>query len=179
MPVQPPPSRRRGPSAMDLLRSLLPLVALILVMVWLYSPAEVDPVREIDPGSDLAYAASIADFDVLGAGDLPEGWRPTSSRVEPATEGGPVGVSVGYVTPSQEFARVVHSSLPEVRLLTEVLGEGYAEGGVTADGWRGFRTADGEQALVRSEEGSTVIVTGSAAEAELRVLAGALRPIGG
>lgn len=147
-------------------------------MVWLYSPSDVDPVREIDPGPSIAYAASIADFDVLAAGALPQGWRATSVRVEPATDGGPVGLAVGYVTPSEEFAQVVHSSVSQVQLLTDVLGEGYAEG-VAVDGFRGFRTADGEQALVRSAGNATVIVTGSASPEELGVLAAALRPVSG
>jgi hypothetical protein len=167
---------------MDLVRSLAPLVVLILVMVWLYSPSDVDPVTEIDPGPSLEYAASIADFEVLGARDLPDGWRPTSARVDPASDGGPVGVAVGYVSPSQQFAEVVHSSVPRRELLTDVLGEGYAERGeLVVDGtaWRDVRTADGEQALVRSTAGSTLIVTGSADDAELRVLAAALRPVGG
>ncbi len=165
-----------------MVRSLAPLVVLILVMVWLSSPSDSDPVREIDPGPDLVYAASIADFEVLAARNLPAGWRPTSARVDPATDNGPVGITVGYVSPSQEFAQVVHSSVPQEQLLTGVLGEGYAEGGdisVGGFGWRELLTADGEQALVRSTDGSTVIVTGSATEADLRLLAAALRPAGG
>jgi len=163
-------------------RSLAPLTVLILVMVWLYSPSEADPVREIDPAPTLEYAESIADFEVLTAGDLPPGWRPTSARVEPLTDGGPVVVTVGFVTPSQQFAEVVHGSVQEEQLLLDVLGESATETGeISLDGgtWRDLLTADSEQALVRSTTDSTVIVTGSADSDELRVLAAALRPVGG
>lgn len=173
------PSRRSGPSAADLLRSLLPLTVLILVMVWLYRPADTDPVREIDPGPTVSYAASIADFQVLAAVDLPAGWRATSARAEPASEGEPVGLTVGYVTPTDRFAEVVQSSVPQPQLLLDVLGEGYTEADLTVEDGHGYQTADGELALVLAESGSTIVITGSADVDELRVLAAALRPAGG
>ena len=170
---------------MDLLRSLLPLVVLILVMAWLYRPSDPAPVTEIDPGPAVSYAATIADFDVLAASELPSGWLPTSARVDPDTAGGPVGVTVGYVTPAGNFAQVVHSSVPAAQLLVDVLGEGYTDIDIDidididADGWRRFETGKGEQALVLSSGDSTVVVTGSADLEELRVLAAALRPVSG
>lgn len=154
---------------------MLPLTLLILVMVWLYSPSDVDPVREIDPAPTLSYAASVVSFDVQGAGNLPAGWRPTSARAEPSADGGPVVISVGYVTPSEEFARVVQSAAPQ--LLADVLGDGFVDSDAVVEGWRAAQTADGEQALLRSVGSSTVIVTGSGDTAELRVLADALRPV--
>lgn len=179
MSDQSPPSRRQRSSALDLLRALLPLVVLILVMVWLYRPSDPESVTEIDPGPAVAFAASIADFDVLSASALPSGWLATSARVDPDTVGGPVGITVGYVTPAGQFAEVVHSSVPAAQLLDDVLGEGYVEGDADADGWREIRTADGEQALVLSLDDSTAVVTGSAAAEDLRVLVAALRPVNG
>ncbi|MBA2553716.1 MAG: DUF4245 domain-containing protein [Geodermatophilaceae bacterium] len=179
MPDQTPASRRQRSTSLDLLRSLLPLVVLILVMAWLYRPSDPAPVTEIDPGPAVNYAATIADFDVLAASELPSGWLPTSARVDPDTAGGPVGVTVGYVTPAGNFAQVVHSSVPAAQLLVDVLGEGYTDIDIDADGWRRFETGKGEQALVLSSGDSTVVVTGSADLEELRVLAAALRPVSG
>lgn len=175
-----------------MLRALLPLVVLILVMVWLYTPSHTDPVTEIDPGPAVGYAASIAGFDVLAAQDLPADWRPTSARVDPEESGGPVGLTVGYVTPAGEFAQVVQSSVPRAQLLDEVLGSGYTSSGAGGSGrWQEYQTADGEAALVLAlsasdasaasdaSDASTVVVTGSAGTGELRVLVDALRPVSG
>jgi hypothetical protein len=163
---------------MDMVRSLVPLVVVILVIVWLSSPDDVDPVRDVDPGPTLAYAATVANFDVLAARRLPDGWRATSARVDPpaAQEGDAVTVTVGYVTPSEEFAEVVQGSGAEGQLLVDVLGEEYTASDVSVDGWRVAETAGGELALLHVADGSNVIVTGSADEIELRVLADSLRP---
>ncbi len=182
MSEQPPPRRRPNPSALDLVRALAPLVVLILVVGWLSTPSDPDPVREIDPAGDLTYAATLADFDVLAAAELAQDWRATSARVDPAVDGGPVVVRVGYVTPEGEFAEVAQGSVPAETLLTEVLGEGYTEADrVDVEGvpWRLAKAANGEQAFVRNDEASTVVVTGSADDDELRALIAALRPVSG
>lgn len=182
MSEQPPPRRRPNPSALDLVRALAPLVVLILVVVWLSSPSDPDPVLEIDPAGQLSYAATLADFDVLAAAGLADGWRATSARVDPAVDGGPVVVRVGYLTPAGEFAEVAQGSVPTETLLTDVLGDGYAEGdavSIDGDQWRQSEAADGEQAFVRDAAGSTVVVTGSADDDELRALVESLRPVSG
>lgn len=172
------PHRRSNLTALDLVRALLPLVALVLVVVWLSTPTDVDPVRAVDPGPELAYAAEVADFEVLAAVDLPEGWVPTSARVEPTSGRAPVTVTVGYVTADGRFAQVVQSA--DVSAAANVLGEGYAEAGeldVEGVSWTQVETADGEAGLLRSEPDVLVVVTGSASLTELRVLAAALAPL--
>lgn len=174
-----PAPGRRNPSVVDLLRSLLPLTLLILLVVWLYSPNDSSEVSAVDPSPQLAYAATVADFDVLAARGLPSGWRSTSAAVTPSTPEGPHTVRVGYVTPDEEFAQVVQSDRPREDLLADVLGEGVlTDGPVDVGGtvWEGLRTADGEAALVRAEGTSFVVVTGSAPVAVLDDLAGALQP---
>lgn len=172
------PHRRPNLTALDLVRALIPLVVLILVVVWLSTPSDVTPVPTVDPAPDIAYAASLADFDVLAPGDLPAGWRTTSARVDPAVPEGPVGLSIGYLTPDDRFAQVVQSSDPSAA--TEVLGDGYvggAEVDVAGRPWRRGETEDGETALVLELPDAVVVVTGSAAVDELLVLAGSLRPL--
>ena len=165
-----------------MVRSLVPLTVLILVMVWLYRPSTPDPVTTVDPAGDVFYAASLASFTVLAPSGLPTGWRPTSARVDPAEQGGPVGLSIGYVTPQGRFAQFVHSSVPVEALLGDVLGKGYTQVGETeiaGQGWQEMRSARDEPALVRSADGAIVVITGSASDAELRALVAALRPAPG
>lgn len=171
------PHRRPNLTALDLVRALVPLVVLILVVAWLSSPAEVDPVREVDPGPQLAYAATLGDFEVLAPGNLPDGWRATSVRVDPAVPGGPVGVSVGYLTADDRFAQLVQSS--DRSAPADVLGQGYAAAGneldIDGEPWRQVQTDDGELGLLSERAEVVLIVTGSADLAELRTLAGSLR----
>lgn len=169
----------RNPSVADLLRSLVPLTALILLVVWLYSPNEGNPITVVDPTSELAYAATLAGFEVLAAQDLPAGWRPTSAVLSPRDAVGPYTVRVGYVSPQDEFAQVVQTDRDRADLLEDVLGSGVVTVGPVDVGgvaWDGLRTADGETALVRAEAASTVLVTGSAPLDVLRELAAALQP---
>lgn len=172
------PHRRPNLTALDLIRALVPLVVLVLVVVWLSTPSDVDPVREVDPAPALAQAATLADFEILVPVGLPAGWRATSARVDPATSGGPVGVAVGYLTPAERFAQLVQSSLPGA--LADVLGQGYVVGDevqVAGRPWRQAQTDDGEQALLRELDGAVVVVTGSAGLDDLRTLAESLRSL--
>ncbi|MBA3523508.1 MAG: DUF4245 domain-containing protein [Geodermatophilaceae bacterium] len=182
--AEPPQGRespsRRNPSALDLLRSLLPLTLLILLVVWLYSPDDPAAVTAIDPAPELAYAATLVDFDVLAAEGLPSGWRPTSAALTPSTAKGPHTVRVGYVTPQERFAQVVQSDRPRSDLLDDVLGPdvtGVGPVDIAGVVWDGLRTADRETALVRQEGTATVVVTGSAPLDVLTGLAGSLRPV--
>lgn len=172
------PHRRPNLTALDLVGALVPLVVLILVVVWLSTPSEVDPVREVDPASQFAYAATLADFEVLAPRGLPESWRATSARVDPAVSGGPISVSVGYLTAADRFAQLVQSSDPSA--LADVLGQGYAatdELEVDGQPWQQVQTEDGEWGLVREQGEVALVVTGSAELAELLTLAGSLRPL--
>lgn len=163
----------------DLARSLLPLTLAILAFVWFCSPRGGDPVREIDPSAGYAYAAGLADFTVLTPVGL-VGWRATSSQVDPAQQGGPVAITVGYVTPREEFAELAQGSIPAPDLLDTVLGKGYVGGATVAlagHDWQQYRTAPGESALVLTLGPATVVVTGSADDVELATLASSLQPV--
>lgn len=175
------PHARPNLTALDLVRALAPLVVIILLLVWLSAPSDVEPVQEVDPGPQLVYAATVADFGVLAPAGLPDGWRATSVRVEPTEPGGPdgpVSVSIGYLTADDRFAQLVQSSDPSV--LEDVLGAGYAEGAeLDVDGrpWRQVQTDDGERGLVRELADVVLVVTGSAGLDDLQTLAAALRPL--
>jgi Protein of unknown function (DUF4245) len=173
-------------SAANMLRSLLPLVVIILAIVGWQSfrqgPDE-NPVKPIDPSSTVQLAAARAGYPVVVPTGLPDGYRPTSARTDAgkAGEGDPVTLQIGYVTPSDQYAGFVVSDDPAADPLTAALNGAQEQGTVDVGGqtWTRSTTQRGETALSRTDAGVTVLVTGSAPEPELETVAGAVRPYSG
>lgn len=171
----PAPGRRGNQTVGNILRSLLPLVALVLLAVWLLWPHAGSRVHAVDPTGDLRGAARVASYRVVSPQGLPEGWTPTSSRVDQPIES-VVTVEIGYLTPGGRYARYVQSNLRTEELLAAQLP------GATVDGtalvgtrtWQRYRTDRGETALVLPGP-ATLLVTGSAPTPDLTTLANALR----
>lgn len=184
-PPSPAVQRANRLSAANMLRSLLPLVLICLALVgWAalrQTPA--DPVQEIDPSSTVALAAARAGYPVLAPSGLPEDYRPTSARTDAgnAGEGDPVTLEVGYLTPSEEFAGFVISDDPRSAPVASVLDGAVDRGTVTLGGeeWARSTTTRNETALSRTVGEVTVLVTGSASDAELEAVAEAVRPYSG
>ena len=178
----PAEERARRLTAGNMLRSLLPLVAVVLLLAgWnvLRTP-HTDPVHPIEPSSTVQLAAARAGYPMLAPQGLPAGFRPTSARTDAgsARPGGPVTVQIGYVTPKQQYAGFAVSDDPRADALTSVLDGAREEGIVQVAGqaWTRSRTQRGETALSRQVGGVIVLVTGSADEGELETLAAAVRP---
>ena len=176
-------------SVANMLRSLVPLVVIILAVVgwqaFRQGPDE-EPVRAIDPSSTIALAAARAGYPLQVPTGLPDGYRPTSARTDAgeAGAGDPVTLSIGYVTPEQQYAGFVVSDDPRAEAVTDVLGDAQQQGAVDVGGrsWtRSIREHAGEEERVLSREdaGVVVLVTGSASEAELETIAGSVRPYSG
>ena len=187
---QPPPpatavERANRMSAANMLRSLLPLVVLCLLIVgWQAFRSDTgDPVREIDPTGSIRLADSRASYPLLVPTGLPDGYRPTSVRTDAgsAAEGAPVTLQLGYVTPAEKYAGFVVTDAPEADAVTTVLQGATGKGSVDLDGeqWTRSTTARGETALSRVADGVTVVVTGSAGDAELETVAAAVEPYAG
>jgi hypothetical protein len=186
----PPAADRRGRQTFaNMLRSLLPLVVIILVVVgWTafrQSP-DVDPVKGIDPSSTVQLAANRAGYPLLVPTDLPHGYVATSARTDAgnAEKGDPVTLQIGYVTPSEQFAQFVVSDDPRADAVTGLLNDATPAGSVQigSDSWtRAIRQheRDEETVLSRTLDGVTVVVSGSASEKELETVAGAVRPYSG
>lgn len=185
--VLPPPvsaaERANRLSAANMLRSLLPLVVICLLVVgWqAFRNNPDDPVREVDPTSQLRLAADRAVYPLVVPA-LDEGYRPTSVRTDAGTapEGAPVTVQLGYVTPAGDYAGYVVTDNPDAEAL-DVLDGAAEQGAVEIDGeqWTESTTQRGETALSRVADGVTVVVTGSAGDGELRQVAEAVRPFTG
>jgi hypothetical protein len=187
----PPPAvdRRSRQTFGNMLRSLLPLVVIVLAVVaWTafrQSP-DVQPVKEIDPSSTVQLAANRAGYPLLVPTDLARGYRTTSARTDAGDAGqdDPVTLEIGYVTPSDQFAQFVVSDDPRADAVTGLLNDATPAGDVQIgdDTWtRATRLhdRDEETVLSRSVDGVTVVVSGSASEKELETVAGAVRPYSG
>ena len=172
-------------NAANMLRSLLPLVVIVLLIVgWqAFKDDGVNPVQTVDPSNTVQLAATRASYDLLAPAGLPSGYRPTSARTDAgkAQHGDPVTLQIGYVTPSQEFAGFAESDDPRADAIASVLDGARPRGSVLIDGrsWARSTTERGETALTLKVGSVTVVVTGSASERELETVAGAVRTYSG
>ena len=148
--------KRRGrETATDMVRSL-GLVLVGVVVVWyLAQPPDSDEqaVRVVDPAPDIAMLLEAAP-EVPVPRDLPLGWRPTSSTLEPQD------YRMGLVTPSDEYAEYAASSRPE--FVAEITGSAPEVGTLPAGGrtWRLHDDGEDRTTLVRAAGGRTVAVGG-------------------
>jgi uncharacterized protein DUF4245 len=171
-------------NAANMVRSLLPLVLICLALVWwtnFRQGPDVQPVRTVDPTSSIDLAAARASYPLLLPQGLADGYRPTSARTDAGSatsEGDPVTLEIGYVTPSEEFAGFVESDDPRADPLAAVLDGAQGQVAVDVGGqtWTRSTTRKGETVLSRTYGGVTVAVSGSASEKELETVAGAVSP---
>jgi hypothetical protein len=181
-PAPPAVDRMQRFTAANMIRSLLPLVLGCLLIVGVTSLRQnpEDPVREVDPTSAERAVAQLASYPVLVPRGLSDDWRPTSVRTDAgqASAGDPVTLQIGWLTPDEEFAQYVVSDEQDADALTDVLDDATDDGTqqVGGDTWQRLTTERGETALTRTEGTATLVVTGSASDAELETLAGSLQP---
>ncbi len=181
--LPPPPSaveRANRMTAVNMLRSLAPLVVLCLAVVgWLaFVRGDVDPVREIDPTGSIRSAAGTASYELEAPADLPEGYRATDTDVE-AAPGEAVTLGIDYSSPSESYVRFATSDDPEAAAVDDVLADAESDGAIDIGGreWTRATAQNGETVLYRQADGVTVLVTGDAGEEELETVAGAVRPV--
>jgi hypothetical protein len=184
-PTSPPSSaevRAARFNAANMVRSLLPLVVICLVIVawttWRQSGDEA--IHTVDPSTTIQLAAARASYPVLAPADLPDGYRVTSARTDAgnATDGDPVTLEIGYLTPSEEYAGFVVSDDPESGEVDEIVSHAEDDGTAKIGGetWQRLTTSRGETAFVRQVGDVTVAVTGSAQDDELQAVAAAVEP---
>lgn len=182
--TQPYRPRNRGYETIrDMLWSLVPIIVLILAFVYFCGPG--DEVQRVDPTTDVTSAARIVPYQMHAPEDLAEAWAPSSSVLlrDDSEDETVLGVSIGYVTPDDDFARFVISSegrqetidraLADADVLTDPDGTVAEMGGLQ---WVPVATSAG-RALVAEGDGFVVVVSGTASYSELRELAGSVKPV--
>jgi Protein of unknown function (DUF4245) len=180
---EPRPRETGGPAA--LLRGFLVLGVAVLVLAGLlrtctFAPGapEVDraSVPRIDAPAELRAASYAVPFPVR-VPTLPADWIPQSSDVvvlgAPGDPAAGRAVRVGYLTPENQFARLLQSSGDEAALVVSEGGNPQATGTVGAGGrtWVTHEGRRGEALWVADVDGVRLAVTGSADAARLTQLA--------
>jgi hypothetical protein len=172
-------------NAANMLRSLLPLVVICLIVVgWTaLRQAPDERVQTVDPASTVQLAVARASYPVQAPTGLPSGFRVTSARTDAgnATKGAHVTLEIGYLTPKNEYAGFAESDDPQATELRTALDGAQPKGTVDVAGasWNRLRTTRGETALSRTVGTVTLVVTGSASDAELTEIVGSVRPHSG
>ncbi len=187
-----------GKTTKDMVLSLVPLTLVILVFAGMagmcaFSPGgpETDSstAPSVDAPAELARVAREVPFTVREPG-VPDGWRANSFGVRPVTDtGGPDGpraVRVGWLLPAGGYLRLSQSDATELELAAfeTDIRRPKPVGAVQVDGvtWVHYPSVRDEPAWVADVSGVRLLVTGSAPESELRVLASAVlaaRPLPG
>ena len=158
------------------------VVAVFLVVAW-QRPEVQGPIRpEVDVEQLFADVAVAEPFETLEPTGLSESGVATSAWFEPqgtdpALDGGVL--HVGYLTPDGSYAEVRQTDAPAADALAEWVGDDVERVESVTLGARQWSlveaAATGKQALVLTNDGTTVVVTGKAARGELDELAGSLR----
>ncbi|MGY1854844.1 DUF4245 domain-containing protein [Modestobacter sp. SYSU DS0290] len=174
----PPVDRMQRFTPANMVRSLLPLVVICLVIVGFTALRQnpEDPIREVAIAGTVERTATAAGHPLPVPQGLPDSWRPTSVR---SNVQAPVILQIGWYTPGEEYAGFVVSDVPDAEALTDVLDDATGGTPTELDGetWQRLTSARGETVLTRTEGPSTVLVTGSASDAELEELAVAVEPL--
>lgn len=158
-----------------------------VLVVAIPAPHTAQPVA-ISYRGDQAALARLAPYPAVAPAGLPASWTPVSSDL---TTGGAAGAgtvtwALGYSTPDGALASLEEtnaSAAPFVRRMTNngtvLLPAQPAPAGPGGRAWTFSATpARGQRSMyVVSPAGFTVVVTGSATWADLRLLAASLRPV--
>jgi uncharacterized protein DUF4245 len=167
----------------DMLGAVLILVAIIGAVLAFYGGCSFSPGRpSVDPSSvpsadasgELTRVAQSVAFSVREPA-VPQGWRANSTSTGPVGAG-EIVVRVGWVTDSGAFLQLSQSGATATDLVVKETGQEEAPaatGTVEIDGvtWTNYPGRRDEQAWVAELDGTVVLITGSASEAEFRQLA--------
>jgi len=157
------------------------VLAVFWVVAW-QRPEVQGPIRPDVDVAQLFDDLRIAEpFPVLEPAGLADGWVATSAWFvppgsDPAIDGGVL--HVGYVTPEGSYAEVRQTDAAAADAVGEWVGEDAGRVDSVSIGGRKWSlvesTAADKQALVLTENGTTVVVTGKAGIDELEALAASL-----
>jgi Protein of unknown function (DUF4245) len=162
------------------------LVAAAVVVVAIPAPHAAEPVT-ISYRAELAALTRLAPYPAVAPVGLPASWQPVSSglTVGGAAGAGTVTWQLGYMTPDGALASLAETNANAGAFVRRMTNSGAvrppvqpAPARLDGQAWKLSTTpARGQRSMyLTSPAGFTVVVTGNASWAELRVLAASLRP---
>jgi hypothetical protein len=160
----------------------LGLILVIIVGLLFIGPAR----ALIFPGKDrmpaVDYTAAIKGFDDVGGSPavvpsgLPSNWRANAANAGNISSA--PHLHIGWAVPGSAFAGLDEGTGDPQALLRSVAGRDALQvrGSTTIAGevWSVRRSDRGETVLARDVNGTYVVITGNASDAQLRLLAGSL-----
>ena len=165
------PNARMLQTVGDMVRSILVVLAAVAVILFLTHRATPDPVQEVSITNPLILAKISSGFPIL-VPQGQEGYRLTSARWETSKPG---VWHLGYVTPQTNYVQLEQSATKDLDFIADQL-TGTAKSGtelIRGVPWTAY-TGSGKAALVRTINGVTTAVTGTAPMAELVRVANSL-----
>jgi Protein of unknown function (DUF4245) len=163
-------------------RALGGLLGAAVIVVAIPVPHAAEPVT-ISYAGDLATLSRLAPYQAVAPVGLPAGWQPVSSglAVGGANGAGTVTWQLGFMTPDGALAAVTESNMSAAALIRQMTNDGTAPSPVRVNGqaWSlsSVPARDQRSMYFISTAHLTVVVTGNATWAQLRQLAGSLRPV--
>ncbi|MCF2528155.1 DUF4245 domain-containing protein [Yinghuangia soli] len=149
-------------------------IAVVLLLIFGQHSAQ-DPVKRIDYSLKFQQASQDAPYPLLGPAGLPDQWRATSAYYD-GMKPADTTWHIGFINPNDEYAAVEQSNGDPVQFV-KAKSKGGAQVGTVDVAGKPWASYDGPKyrSLVRTEDGVTTIVTGTATFDDLAVLAAALR----
>lgn len=165
------PSRGYGRSLggmVGALISVMGLIAFVWALTWFQHRAPANPAATVSYAPALVTARSEAPFHVVAPQPVPAGLRATSVSWDGV---GPIVLwQLGFVTPEQAFVGLYQGNGPAGKLIATNTPASQPGPPVTIRGVQWLTLTDpsrGETALVHTQKGVTVLVTGTAGEGRL------------
>ena len=137
-------------------------------------------VLSTDVQAQFDTAGRVSGFPVVVPKGIPAAWNGSSFTITPppGTPDAPPTVRGGWVTPDGAYISLIESSGAPTEVLSAELGQtsGVTTGSVTAGGatWTISPGVRNESAWSRTENGVTLLITGSASTADFTTLAATL-----
>jgi Protein of unknown function (DUF4245) len=180
-----PTAPRRRPRGFetvgDMIRSIGVVLAAVTVILLITLRAHPAAIKVVDAAQARQAAQAVAKFHAEEPSGLSGQWRLTSARFEPA-DVSPTGADLwhlGWVTPANRFAALEQSDGSVEQLVRSVVGNAQQTGS-GAGSFAGWQRWTGDPSnwtvYVRQLGSSTLVIYGSASDAELAQLVAALQP---
>ena len=177
-------NHRQRQTVRNLVLALGASLLVVLVIVLLVPRSDAPLERDIDVAA-VAEQAQIAIDDELAIPELPEGWRANAAEIRSSAADGVTAWYVGYLTPSDEYIGLYQGVEANPTWVAELLSRTLATGTTTIDGIE-YTVYDNREssddvgnaryALTTEAGGTTLVLLGTATEAEFATLATALTP---
>ncbi|MCF3964473.1 DUF4245 domain-containing protein [Streptomyces fuscigenes] len=156
--------------------SLIVIGAVVGVIYTFFIPHDdkADPVQRVDYRVELLTARRAAPYPVAAPVGLPATWKATSVTYD---QGGGHAWHLGFLDAAGQYVAVEQSTSPVKDYVSDVsqnarnTGRTQDIGGTSWQRWKGSRY----DALVRTENGATTVVTGTASSGDLARMAGSLQ----